>query len=234
MWCNAPVGSSHRYVSLEVPFGWRLTFEPATLELFYHAVAILSCRYSSGPHRDSSKARNSRQASSAMQILSIMEDSTVVDKVVALPWVPYAVSLSLSTAYHDFRHCKALTHRNRAKTRLMQAYKYLVPFGQVFWSAAFMAEMAAKILQEKPAGESTGVQSQEASRRPSALQNGTQTLPENTLFDSAAVFDPGLSLFDMGVNWKFDDLDGILEGNLDPSIPWYHQDMQNFFSMDLP
>ncbi|KAF2164724.1 hypothetical protein M409DRAFT_67821 [Zasmidium cellare ATCC 36951] len=186
----------------------------ATLELFYHAVAILSCRYSSGPRRDSHNGRNNRQASSAMQILSIMEDSNVSETLVLMPW-----------------HSKALTHRTRARKRLAQAYKHLLPSGQVFWSAAFMAEMAGKILAERHVDESEPAQ--ESTRGPLAPQNGVQALLENESNPPNASLDSGQPLYDSGTDWNLDDLDTILEGNLDPSISWYPQDLQELFGLDL-
>lgn len=205
----------------------------ATLELFYHAVAILSCRYSSGPLLETHQTRNNRQISSTMQILSIMEDPEAADKLVIMPWVPYAVSLSLSAAYSDFRHSKAVTHRSRARQRLAQAYKHLQPLGRVFWSAAFVAEMATKILGEKQVIHGTGDGlSRGASRRASVMQNGEQALPGN-LVDSTNPFEATQPLFDIGNDWNLNDLDGFLEGNLDPSISWFPQDLQSLFYTDL-
>ncbi|KAK4502703.1 hypothetical protein PRZ48_006129 [Zasmidium cellare] len=206
----------------------------ATLELFYHAVAILSCRYSSGPLREMHKARNSRQASSAMQILAIMEDPDVSKKLIILPWVPYAVSLALSAAYRDFRHSKASTHRSRARKRLTQAYKHLLPLGQVFWSAAFMAEMAAKILAERQIHEGEDAEEiQETVYRPSAARIGRPPLLDDVPDDPAPALEPAQPLYDFGLDWNINDLDSILEGNLDPSVPWYPQDIGGLFSLDL-
>lgn len=169
-----------------------------------------------------------------MQILSIMEDPEVADKIVNMPWVPYAVSLALSAAYRDFRHSKPPAHRARAKQRLLQAYKHLMPLGQVFWSAAFVAEMAGKILAEKQVTNgAVAVPSRGESRRPSVTQRGEQCLLGNDLVDSTASFDAAQPLFDVGNDWNLNDLDGFLEGNLDPSISWFPQDLQSLFNADL-
>lgn len=198
---------------------------PATLELFYHAVAILSCRNVPGANHESTKTRNARHTASALQILSIMDDE-VADNIVVFPWVPYAVSLSLSTAYRDFRHCKAAAHRARARKRLARVYNHLLPFGDVFWSAAFMAELAGKIL-------GTDVEHAHQRNQPhSATQDELQAIPGASLEESIP-FDTHQVLFDLGADWSLDDLDDILESNLDPSVPWYYQDMPNIFSAEL-
>lgn len=168
-----------------------------------------------------------------MQILSIMEDADVSGKLVIMPWVPYAISLSLSAAYSDLRHSKAATHRSRARQRLSQAHQHLQPLGQVFWSAAFVAEMAGRILNEKQVVDGTvSGASRGASRRPSITQYGEQALPEN-LVDSTTPFEASQPLLDVSNDWNFDDLDGFLEGNLDPSVSWFPQDLQSLFSTDL-
>lgn len=190
----------------------------STLELFYHAVGILSCRHRSGSGSQGFLARNARQVSSAMHINTIMEED-ISATLVALPFVPYAVSLALSAAYRDFKHCKAANHRNRARDRMTQSNRHLSSLGKVFWSAAFVSEMAAKILRET---ENTNQEDASNQGLSTSQFRGQSISPA----DATQPMDVTL-----GHEWDMDDMDGFLEGNLDPSMPWSFQDMEGFLGI---
>lgn len=191
----------------------------STLELFYHAVGILSCRHRSGSSSQGHLARNTRQVSSAMQINSIMEENTLVD-LVLLPFVPYAVSLALSAAYRDYKHCKAASHRSRARRRLVQSHRHLLSLGKMFWSAAFVSELATKILRDTESNAQPHEATQEVSESTGETRSGT-TLELPSLNDTA-----------LGHEWNTTDLDFFLEGNLDPSMPWDIEGLLAFPSLD--
>jgi hypothetical protein len=185
----------------------------STLELFYHAVGILSCRHRRGTISQGHLARNSRQISSAMQIISIMEEDTAHT---SLPFVPYAVSLALSAAYRDFKHCKAANHRSRARKRLALCHRHLVSLGRVFRSAAFVSELAAKILRETESNENL---QELPTPQDGDHQNGAANLMESVMDVT------------LGHDWNTAEMDGFLEGNLDPSLPWSFQDIEGFLSI---
>lgn len=192
----------------------------ATLELFYHAVAILSCRYR-GSSSQSNLVRNTRQTSSALQINSIMED-TALEALVLLPFVPYAVSLALSAAYRDFKHCKTASHRSRARRRLAQSNRHLLSLGSMFWSAAFVSEMATKILRET----GDGAEGTEPARRttPSEIEDHANFQQDTTRPSDVA----------FGHEWNATDMDFFLEGTLDPSMPWDIEGLLAFPNLDQP
>lgn len=177
-----------------------------TLELFYHAVGILSCRYRTGE----APVRNSRRDASALQILSIMDGSVM--QPIWLLFVPYAVSLSLGTACRELRHSSVETRRSRAMLRIKKCCEHLFALGEIFWSATFMAEMGSKILHEAKQSHSHSLPNTAA-----ATWNSVRLQPASP--DSEGTFDlnhPG---------WNLNDVEGLLESNLDPSLPSFLQDL---------
>lgn len=69
-------------------------------------------------------------------------------QLVLLPFVPYAVSLSLSVVYRDLRHSKIPMHRARSRKALEANCRILESLGEIFWSAAAMANMGNLTLKE--------------------------------------------------------------------------------------
>lgn len=184
----------------------------STLELFYHGVGILSCRKKGGSPSQGYLARNARQTSSALQISEIMEQKSI-ETLVLLPFVPYAVSLALSAAYRDYKHCKAANHRSRARRRLVQVNQHLSSLGKVFWSAALMSELATKILlnTEGEVSETSQEPTLSHSRVRSGLEHDTPTAMEVTF----------------GHEWNPEDMDQFFADSLDPSLPW---DVEGFLA----
>lgn len=189
----------------------------SALEMFYHAVGILSCRHRSGSSSQGFLARNARRVSSAMQINAIMEEDTA-RTLVLLPFVPYAVSLALSAAYRDFKHSRAVHHRDRALRRLAQSHRHLLSLGRIFWSAAFVSELAAKILHET--GDTVQRDEPEPAQEHSIQQVGEHS---TALPDALQPMDVTL-----GHGWNISDMDDFLEGTLDPSMPW---DIEGFLGI---
>lgn len=109
----------------------------ASLELFYHATAILSCRGKSTEDSTAQTMRNTRQASSAMQVIAVMEDHSVTG-LVPLPFVPYAISLACAAACRELRLSRVVTQQHRAARRLQQCCQHLRRFGDAYWSAKIM------------------------------------------------------------------------------------------------
>ena len=70
------------------------------------------------------------------------------DQLVLLPFVPYAVSLSLSVVYREMRRSKIPMYRARARNALEANCRILENLGQIFWSAAVMASMGNLTLKE--------------------------------------------------------------------------------------
>lgn len=193
----------------------------STLELFYHAVGILSCRHRSGSSSQGCLARNARQSSSAMQISSIMDENPI-DTLVLLPFVPYAVSLALSTAYRDLKHCKTANNRSRARRRFVQANSHLLSLGRVFWSAAFVSELATKILKDTEIiGETSKV---------TPRSNLSQTREHSTSVQDA----PQAIDVTLGHEWNTENMDQFFADNLDPSQPWDIEGFLAFSGLENP
>jgi len=117
------------------------------LELYYHAVAILSCRHKVAEHLDSSKLSSVRQGLAAVRIHSIVA-SEYAEELAPLPVVPYAIALSMGVSYRQLRSSKLITHIDRAKGSL-EASCSLLEALSVYWSwAEAMARLGRKAVHQ--------------------------------------------------------------------------------------
>lgn len=124
-----------------------------TLEIFYHAVGILSCRTETtdeGRLR-SGRHRNARHALCAQEIIALIDEESQ-PSLILLPLVPYAVALSLSVVYRHQRSCVLQTHQIRNEKLLKSGAEALHRLGEIFWSARFIARMADQIIPDKRVG----------------------------------------------------------------------------------
>lgn len=121
----------------------------ATIEVFYHAVAILSCRVPTDTTRSAlpSRANNSRRSLSADRITELVRDE-LRDRLSYMPIIPYAVSLSLSVMYRKMRYSQIPMFRERGLRGFEANTKLLKQLGETFWSARTTGEMAERVLQE--------------------------------------------------------------------------------------
>lgn len=122
----------------------------ATIEIFYHAVAILSCRFPQGGSSQSalpSRATNSRRSLSADRITELFRDE-FPGQLSYVPTIPYAVSLSLSVGYRKMRYSQISMFRKRGKRAFAANTALLKDLGEMFWCARTMAGMAEQVLQE--------------------------------------------------------------------------------------
>ncbi|KAJ6140430.1 hypothetical protein N7470_010435 [Penicillium chermesinum] len=87
------------------------------LELYYHSVAILSCRHKPNDSLDNTRISSARQGLAAVRVHSIVASEGTGD-LPPLPIVPYAVALSMGVAYRQLRSSKLITHSKRAKASL--------------------------------------------------------------------------------------------------------------------
>jgi hypothetical protein len=111
-------------------------------------VAILSCHpVSSGSDRTISSSQKIRQLWSSERATSLV-DQEFRDQLVLLPFVPYAVSLSLSVNYRELRRSKIPAHRARARIGVEVNCRILERLGKIFGSAAVMAETGSITLKE--------------------------------------------------------------------------------------
>ncbi|KAL4889721.1 hypothetical protein BDV59DRAFT_186052 [Aspergillus ambiguus] len=117
------------------------------LELFYHAVGILSCRYKLTDRPDGSKPSYIRQGLAAIRIHSIVA-TECPQALPPLPIVPYALALSMGVSYQQFRSSKLITHFERAKASLEACCTLLENLGVYWYSAEAMARLGRKALHQ--------------------------------------------------------------------------------------
>ncbi|KAI2607828.1 hypothetical protein GGR54DRAFT_619736 [Hypoxylon sp. NC1633] len=121
----------------------------ASLEIFYHSVAILS---SQSPSEDRATAlpapaTNSRRSLAADRITSIV-GKEFPGQLSYLPIIPYGVSLSLSVSYRKMRHSNIPMFRSRGKKAFITNTSLLKSLDDTFWTARTMVAMAEQVLQE--------------------------------------------------------------------------------------
>lgn len=137
-----------------------MTSGAATLEIFYHAISVLSCRQPSSAFAPSAPAQahlphpslNARRSLSADRIVDLVSSSlsspSSPDSISNLPFVPYAVSLSLSVFYRKMRYSKIPMYRMRGKARFKEVVALLKALGEVYTCARVNAGMGEAILRE--------------------------------------------------------------------------------------
>lgn len=120
----------------------------ATIEILYYAVAVLSYRSKPGDTGIiGSTASRTRQSHAAEKITAIVSHEPH-GHLSLFPFVPYAVSLSLSVAYREIRRSKVPMYRSRAQNAMEANCSLLADLGEIFWSAEAMAELGNMVLKE--------------------------------------------------------------------------------------
>ncbi|KAH8690826.1 hypothetical protein BGW36DRAFT_432609 [Talaromyces proteolyticus] len=211
-----------------------------TIEILYYAIAILSHRTKPGESNSTpgSFASRTRQIHAAERITAIVSHEPH-EQLSLFPFIPYAVSLSLSVAYREMRRSKVPMYRSRAQNAMEANCHLLGSLGQIFWSAEAMAEFGNMTLKELSRVYSnitdTEVRNSQrevfetwsttdsiqdihlASRlsNPDAYEQNLASLPnEHNPFDFTEV--PNLDPFQMfDPRFNLDSVDAYLDGYLD-------------------
>ncbi|KAI1170605.1 hypothetical protein F4777DRAFT_106786 [Nemania sp. FL0916] len=121
----------------------------ASLEIFYHSIAILSTQ-SPGDVTSSAlpnPATNSRRSLAADRITSIVGQE-FSGQLSYMPFIPYAVSLSLSVSYRKMRHSRVPMFRQRGKQAFRKNMLLLKSMDDMFWKSKTMVAMAEQVLNE--------------------------------------------------------------------------------------
>ncbi|CRG86726.1 hypothetical protein PISL3812_03737 [Talaromyces islandicus] len=119
----------------------------ATAEILYHSVAMLSCRVKSLHEPATSSAAFLRQSLSAIKATSLVSEG--LDTFLSnLPFIPYAISLSLRVAYRDLRTSRSPMLRERAKAQLLANSRILHRLGGKFGSVTALANMAEQSIHK--------------------------------------------------------------------------------------
>ncbi|KAF9769579.1 hypothetical protein IL306_012991 [Fusarium sp. DS 682] len=121
----------------------------ATIETFYHAVIILSCRL---PRPGTLTAASTLPPPSANARRSLAAEriacAVLRDHLSPMPFVPYAVCLALSVEYRKMRHSRLPMFRARAMHAFRRNCEMLRKFGDYFWSANVVAGLGERVLKE--------------------------------------------------------------------------------------
>lgn len=164
-----------------------LTRPKVSLEIFHHAVWILSCRLRTVNEHPSSNISYLRQCSSAQQIASIMQQNSHT-YFAPLPIIPYAISLSLAVAYKQLRRSKLATTREVTRKQLVTCSQALEELSATWWSAGTMAKLAKQALlqlENAPGAVSSRVNRNNGNNPvvlspvPSPIQNRTTSASSN-------------------------------------------------------
>lgn len=135
-------------------------WQSASIEIFYHAVSVLSCRQASSAFSPSASAQahlphpniNARRSLSADRIVDAVSFAlkfpTSPDRITVVPFVPYALALSLSVSYRKMRYSKIPLYRLRGKTRFKEVVALLRKLSDTFTCARVNAGLGEAILQE--------------------------------------------------------------------------------------
>ncbi|KAF9870474.1 hypothetical protein CkaCkLH20_12141 [Colletotrichum karsti] len=220
----------------------------ATIEVFYHAVIILSCRLPRpGPPSNYAQiippaSANARRSLAAERISSAIRR----DHLSPVPLVPYALSLALSVEYRKMRHSALPMFRTRARGAFKSNSELMKRFGDVFWSAKVVASLGERILREmeraatslaagaavpqvSQADVSANGRVEDLMAAPAAqdavpqvpLATTTSAFPNLDTFDFSAVDAiPHVDVFGhFDPNFNLPAVDNVLEANLDIGMP---------------
>ncbi|EXV06452.1 fungal specific transcription factor domain protein [Metarhizium robertsii] len=218
----------------------------ATIETFYHAVIILSCRLArpGTVHAASTlppPSANARRSLAAERIACAVPR----DHLSPMPFIPYAVSLALSVEYRKMRHSRLAMFRARAMSSFKRNCEMLRKYGDHFWSANVVAGLGERVLKEmeraatslttkdaaSPVPLDVGSRSTSAGVQSQSVRQ-TQMLPGNTAGITSAVgmdnavdfslIDPisGQDVFGhIDPSFNLEAVDDVLEANLDIGLP---------------
>ncbi|KAI1386014.1 uncharacterized protein F4822DRAFT_360365 [Hypoxylon trugodes] len=214
----------------------------ASLEIFYHSVAILS---SQSPSENRSTAlpapsTNSRRSLAADRITSIVGQE-FLGQLSYLPIIPYGVSLSLSVSYRKMRHSNIPMFRSRGKQSFRENTLLLKSMDDTFWTAKAMVAMAEQVLQEMDKAVASITQENglgDFSKKPDSSSQGDHELNSSAANDAIIDYNntggtvdvsaleavPDLDVFGyFDPTFNLGAVDAALEGNLDfgASSNWF-------------
>jgi hypothetical protein len=157
----------------------------ATLELFYHCVAMWAYRARNINDPIPSTPSYVRQGLAAVRTIQILSRECP-ENLSPLPVVPYAVSLATAVSYRAFRQTKLASHRKRSKEDLQACCTILDKMRDSWWSAGAMADLGTAALKKAEGPARRGSSAHTSSQQTGAHVNGNRTsrtpgpLPGNT------------------------------------------------------
>ncbi|KZO89943.1 hypothetical protein CALVIDRAFT_455632, partial [Calocera viscosa TUFC12733] len=118
----------------------------AMFELYYHSVAILSCRLRHSTPLPPSAPARILQSLSALRITKVANEENL-GMLPPIPVIPYALTLSMTVAYRQFRESKLHIHKMRARADWERAHRALAALGKQWWSAEALARLGAQAME---------------------------------------------------------------------------------------
>jgi len=196
---------------------------------------MLSCRRSSPDDDNDIADRNdhSRRKSSAASVFEIMEECKNGDSVVSFPFVPYALSLSLSTAYLELKYSRVQTHQARAYRHTLGVVRQLDSIRNTSASAAFMADLARKALEKHNEYAATHDKGQnKAQPNMNYVTDDGPLTAQSEINSHTASHETGeggvQDLDSFAPDWSLDELDACMQAFLDPAVPTSMNEFGNF------
>ncbi|KAK0724450.1 hypothetical protein B0H67DRAFT_567991 [Lasiosphaeris hirsuta] len=129
----------------------------ATLEVLYHTVCVLSVRmrrdrFKAPPDGDTtsynhlpSSILNARRSHSSDRIVDILREQDQY-KLSPMPFIPYALALSLSVAYRKWRFSRTPMFRTRGKENFKEILPILSELGKIWTSARINSNLGDVVM----------------------------------------------------------------------------------------
>lgn len=237
-------GLDHDFPSFEIiverNHGWEIEASTMTiLELFYHAISIVSYRTRSTDDIEMAQPSLSslRQALGSQQVMRIL-NHTPIHLLLTFPMVPYAVSLALSQTYRQFRQSRSVTKRAIAEEQLEAYVHALESMSDRFQSALTMGAIGRKVLNQirllhQTVARQAAVASDAHETEIHDNQQKTQAGPtiNSVLGNEGTMFAPEQNMM-YGNADAFGDFDGLFAE--DSTLQAMDTVFDNFMGMDLP
>ncbi|PHH80465.1 hypothetical protein CDD80_1475 [Ophiocordyceps camponoti-rufipedis] len=209
----------------------------ATIETFYHAVIILSCRLPrpgsmSAATTLPSPSANARRSLAAERITRAVSD----DDLSAMPFVPYAVSLALSVEYRKMRHGRLAMFRARSIKAFRRSCELLRKFDGSSWNAKVVAGLGERILHEMERAATMLSRDSGPTMPDASAADDGQRRPADVAVTPSSSADLSLAISDEHVfsyidpSFNLDAVEDALEANLDITLPLNWADWGEFAS----
>ncbi|KAK3988856.1 hypothetical protein QBC44DRAFT_242714 [Cladorrhinum sp. PSN332] len=156
-----------------------------TLEVLYHAIGVLSVRMSrdrfvAAPEQPGSSDQNyrhlppshvnARRSHSSDRILDVTSEY----KLSPMPFIPYALSLSLSVAYRKWRFSKLPVFKTRGKADFQKVFSVLRDYSKIWGNAYLSVKLGDAVVKNLERGEAI-LRWRYANKKSSERPEGTAT-----------------------------------------------------------
>jgi len=126
----------------------------SSLEFYYHAVSMISCRLRLQAGKSKASLFTLRRSLSAAAIGSMLRHVDVRE-LAPLSVIPYSISLALLVAYQQFRQSRRKVAQAIAKEQLELYQTKLEEMGRAWWPAKNMARVGKSVLEQLSRADQT-------------------------------------------------------------------------------